>query len=181
MSAWDAVQAAIGVLRQELPNATIADSKIGIARPSATGDVPAIAVSADETVESLGGVGRVVSATKVSDDLWSSDTISRSTGALGLEVWAGDETRLGQVVDALFGALADEAAVRSAGFLRLAGRSIGPGERLPLPGGGDALRLAVSCAYVHETTTAEDTGPGGIIRTVHVDIEDEFDEAMDLP
>ena len=181
MSAWDAVQAAMAVLRQELPNATIPDSNIGIARPSAAADLPAIAVSADETVESLGGVGRVVSATKVSDDLWSSDTASRSTGTLGLEIWAGDETRLGQVAEALFGAIAAEASVRTVGFLRLAARSIGPGERLTLASGGDAFRLAVGCAYVHETVAAEDTGPGGIIRTVHVDIEDQFDEAIDLP
>ena len=64
--------------------------------------------------------------------------------------------------------------------MRLRVRSLGPIDVAPLGFGGNAtaLRLPVGVAFVHETPVTEDIGPGGLIKTVRVEMSP---EVMDIP
>src|SRR5204862_4617538 len=100
----------------------------------------------------------------------------------GVELWAADANALGSLAAATLDLLAGPgapAALGARGFLSLAVRSIGPEEGAPA-GNATALRLPLTFAFTFEAVVEEDVGPDGIIRRVHVDMKDTFDEAMDL-
>jgi hypothetical protein len=182
-AAWQAIQELIQIL-QGIPAGTIASNHIGATRPGATADLPAVVVAVTEVQESLAGIGGLVGTRKLSDTQWSSTSGSWASGRFSLEVWAKDEAKATAVADALFGALSgpvDTLAI--AGFIRLATTSVGPIQQAVVGATGSttALMLPIGCSFVFEAVAPEEIGPDGIIKQVHVEMTDTFDEVMDLP
>jgi hypothetical protein len=176
MTAWQAVQSLIALLDDVVPAGHVSGR-----RPAATGDLPALAVSAAGVTDIGSGLGGLVETRRLSDTAWASVTATRCTGVLTAELWAAGD--VGPLADAVVAALADAAAVGAAGFLMLSVESVGAIDEAALGFAGDdtALRLPLGLAFVHETPVSEDTGPGGIVKTIHVDLQDDFHEVMDLP
>jgi len=173
MTAWQAVQSLIQLLGPAAPH-------VSGRRPAAVGDLPAVVASVTEANDVASGLGGLVETRKLSDTAWSSVTASRCSGVFAIELWADAENALGALAESVIDALGPDA--HTAGFLRLSVQSVGPIEQSPLglAGTATALRLPLGVAFVHETPTAEDTGPGGIVKTVHVDLSDDFHEVMEI-
>ena len=182
MSAWQAIQSLVGVLRR-IPAGVVPPDHIGPSRPRAPAGLPAIAVAAHEVRESVSGVGGVVSSRRISETLWSSASGRTTTGRFELEGWAANEAAMTRLADAVFAVLGGPPeTMAAAGFVRLTTTSVGPVDGARMAGAGPVvLRLPIGCSFVFEAVVPEETGPGGIIRQVQVAIEDGFDEVMDLP
>jgi len=185
LSAWQAIQSLIALLNA-IPSNVVPHDHIGIRRPSAPADLPRIVVAASGIQEVLAGIGGLVGSRPVSATVWSSDSATAASGTFAVEMWAADEAPLEQIADAVFRALADPAATSSAGFSLLSTSSVGPMDLAPLGSGGSspsptALRLPLECSFSFESVVTQQTGPGGIIGHIHVELEDEINEVMDLP
>ena len=170
MTAWQAAQSLIALLEGTAPH-------VSARRPAAAGDLPGVAVSVTEATDVGSGLGSLVETRKLSDTAWSSITASRCTGVFGVELWAADADAVNALADAVI-----EKLVAGEAFLRLNVQSLGPIDVAPLgfAGASTALRLPLGVAFVHETPLTEDTGPGGIVKTVHVEMSDDFLEVMDI-
>ncbi len=170
MTAWQAVQSLISLLEGTAPH-------VSARRPSAAGDLPGVTVAVSEASDSGSGLGSLVETRKLSDTAWSSVTASRCTGVFALELWAADTNAVNSLADAVMNKLIPDDA-----FLRLNVQSVGPIDVAPLGFGGTAtaLKLPIGVAFVHETPLSEDIGPGGIVKTVHVELSDDFHEVMDI-
>jgi hypothetical protein len=183
VSAWQAVQSLIELLGA-IPPGVVPASHVSARRPAAPADLSAVVVSAAEVTELPAGVGGTVATRRLSATAWSSVTATRSEGQLAIELWAADAAGMTALANAAFAALRPSASkLAEAGFLRLAVRSAGPiDEALLGVGGSDtALRLPIGCSFAYEAATPEETGPGGLIKTIHVDVRDDFHEVMELP
>jgi hypothetical protein len=177
------MQSFIGIL-ETMPTTVVPADHIGARRPSATADLPSVVVAATEVRDTLAGIGGVVATTRLSQTAWTSTSATRSSGLFALELWAGDDAAIGQLAEEAFQALeGPPESLSAAGFLRLAVTSVGPIEQaaLGVTGSDTALRLPIGCSFAFEAVTPEDIGPDGIIKHVHVEMKDEFDEVMDLP
>src|SRR4051812_19854612 len=163
MTAWQAAQSLISLLAGTAPH-------VSARRPSAAGDLPGVAVSVTQASDLGSGLGSLVESRKLSDTAWASITASRCTGVFGVELWAAD----GNAVNALADAVMDKLVAGDA-FLRLNVQSLGPIDLAPLGFAGDdtALKLPLAVAFVHEQPVTEDVGPGGIVKTVHVEMSDD--------
>ena len=184
MPAWEALQSLITMLKT-LPAGVVPGDHIGLRRPSVAADLPRIAVSVAAVQDLLAGIGGVVGSRQVSNTAWVSDTGLRTTGSFAIELWAADETTLGNLATAVFGVLEDVSVAATAGFDTLSVSSAGPIDLAPLSGahppGAAALRLPAGCGFSFEAVTPVQTGPDGIIKQVHVDVTGDVNEAMDLP
>src|SRR3954447_11249199 len=169
MTAWQAVQSLISLLEVTAPA-----GHVSARRPAAATDLPGVAVAVSEASDSGSGLGSLVETRKLSDTVWSSITASRCTGVFAFELWAADANAVNALADAVMDKL-----VASGAFLRLSVQSLGPIDLAPL-GAGTALKLPLGVAFVHETPLSEGTGPGGIVKTVHVELSDDFHEVMDI-
>jgi hypothetical protein len=158
MTVWQAAQSLISLL------------DASARRPSAASDLPRVVVAVSEASDLGAGLGGLVGTRRISDTAWSSITASRSAGVFALELWAADEAALNTLADTVMDRL-----VPGEAFLRLSVQSLGPIDAVP-PG----LRLPLGVAFVHETPVSEDTGPDGIVKTVHVELSDDFHEVMDI-
>jgi hypothetical protein len=165
MTVWQAAQSLISLLDGSAR------------RPSAASDLPSVVVAVSEASDLGAGLGGLVGTRRVSDTAWSSITASRSAGVFALELWAADEPALNALADAVMDRL-----VPGEAFLRLSVQSLGPIDVAPLgfAGAATALKLPLGVAFVHETPATEDTGPDGIVKTVHVELSDDFHEVMDI-
>lgn len=180
MSAWLAIQKLQSLLA-EIPVDVLPAGHCTTTRPAATSELPAIAVSADDVAETSAGLGGHVGTRRLPGPAWASSTATRSTGTLGVELWAVGATAMGALAEATFSALrATPTALAEAGFERLTVRSVGPGEQLAL-GDADALRMAIGCAFSHEAVPPAAAETEGLIRTVHVELTDELHEVMEIP
>jgi len=186
--AWEALQSLVTLLKT-LPTGVVAQDHIGLRRPSAVADLPRVVASVGEVQDFPAGIGGLVGSHKVSNTSWSSDTGSRTSGTFTIELWAGDATTLVNLATAVTGKLEDAVATTGAGFGKLAAASVGPINLTTLdglqPGGATGLRLPIAAAFSFEAVTPTQTGPGGIIQKVHVDVHEldtsDVNEAMDLP
>jgi hypothetical protein len=172
MTAWQAAQSLIALLEDTAPA-----GHVSARRPSAAGDLPAVAVAVSEANDIAAGLGGLVQTRKLSETAWASVTATRTEGVFALELWAADAGAVNALAAAVMDALGPDEA-----FMRLSVRSFGPIDVAPLGFGGNAtaLKLPLGVAFVHETPLTEDIGPGGIVKTVHVDISDDFHEVMDI-
>jgi hypothetical protein len=172
MTAWQAAQSLIAVLADTAPA-----GHVSARRPSATGDLPAVTVAVSEAADIGAGLGGLVQTRKLSETAWASVTATRTEGVFALELWAADLAAVNALADAVMDALAPGEA-----FIRLSVRSFGPIDVAPLGFAGTttALKLPLGVAFVHETPQTEEIGPGGIVKTVHVDLRDDFHEVMDI-
>lgn len=171
MTAWQAAQSLIALLEDTAPA-----GHVSARRPSTAGDLPGVAVAVSEAQDIGAGLGGLVQTRKLSETAWSSVTASRTEGVFALELWAADSAAVHTLADAVVDAL----GAAGEGFLRLSVSSLGPIDVAPLGFGGNAtaLKLPLGVAFVHETPLTEDIGPGGIVKTVHVELTH---EVMDIP
>ena len=178
MTAWQAAQSLIQLLQTAAP----ADH-VSARRPAAAADLPGVVVSVTQATDIAAGLGGLVETRKLSDTAFSSVTASRCSGVFAVELWAAGEDAVSTLADVVIGALGPDADTLAAGFLRLSVQSVGPIEQAPLgfAGTATALRLPLGVAFVHETPTAKESGPGGIVKTVHVELSDDFHEVMEIP
>ena len=180
MAALQALAAFTTVLRG-LPAATIAPSHIGLVRPAAAADLPAIVLSLADAHEATIGLGNLVQLAEVEAARWASTTGRRVKGQLCAELWAADAAAVTGLNTAVLGHLATQAsALRSAGFAALSLKTLGPAQPLRT-GALDALMLPLAYAAVCEDLATPPTSGDGVIRTVHVDLVGEFAESMDIP
>ncbi len=177
MSAWQAIQQ-LQALLGEIPTAVLPAGRATTARPSATAQLPAAVVSAEDVDEISAGLGALVGPGR--PPATGPSTAMRCSGILTVELWTATATAMDDLAEATFTALrSTPAGLAETGFTRLTVRSIGPSEPAPL-GPGAALRMAIRCAFAHESvTTPVDTE--GLIQTIHVELIDELHEVMDLP
>lgn len=188
MPAWEALQSLITLLKT-LPPALVARDHIGLRRPSAPADLPRVVVSVGDVEDLRAGIGGIVGSHRVTSTSWASDTGILSSGTFTIELWAADETTLVNLATGVTRVLEDSAAAAGAGFGKLTAESAGPINLTTLdgqqPGTDTALRLPVGCAFSFEAVTPSQTGPGGIIKQVQVDVHEldtsGVDEAMNIP
>jgi hypothetical protein len=123
VAAWEALQALVALLKSS-PLNIVAPDHIGLRRPSSAGDLPRIAVSANEVQHFLAGIGGVVGSRRVSNTAWATETGSGTSGFLTIELWADDEAILTNLASAVFERLEDPVITGGAGFGRVAARSV---------------------------------------------------------
>jgi len=180
MSAWQAIQK-LQLLLGEIPSDTLPVGHCSTARPSATSDLPAVVVSAEDVDEISAGLGGLVATRRLPGPGWESSTATRCSGVLAVELWTATAAAMVELADATFQALrSTPAGLAQTGFTSLTVRSIGPSEQAPL-GETGALRMAVRCSFSHETVTTGAADTEGLIRTVHVELIDELHEGMEIP
>lgn len=179
MASLQAVAAFIEVLR-ELPAATIAPERIGLGRPGAAGELPAIVVSMADAYESTIGLGNVVQLAEVEPANWVATTGRRVRGQLRVELWAADAAAIAQLTSAVLEhAQLQASALRAAGFAGLSLTVLGPAQ--PMRSGSvDAQMMPLAYAAVFEHLVTPPPGGEGVIRTVHVDLTGETAERMDI-
>jgi len=179
MAALQALAAFAAVLRG-LPVATIAPGHIGLARPGAAGDLPAIVLALSDAHESTIGLGNLVQVSEVEPMRWASASGQRVKGQLGVELWAVDAAAVAALNDAVHEHLATQAAaLRSAGYIGLSLKTLGPAQP-QRSGNVDALMLPLAYAAVFEHHVSPAPGGEGVIRTVHVDLVGGLAESMDI-
>jgi hypothetical protein len=179
MAALQAVSKIVESL-QAMPPGTLTIGAIGLRRPGAGGELPMIAVALTRAREAAVGLGGFVSLGRVGPDEWATTTGSGVAAELRIELWAGTAGDMATLISAVLAHLDEQAAaLRSAGFLRLALSDLGPAH--PATAGTDAallMPLAFEIRYEH-LTNPPPSGEG-IIRNVHVDLTGEVDETMDI-
>lgn len=180
LSGWGAIGGLIELLRR-MPPEVVPASHVGLVRPSASGDLPAVVVSAEDIQEHGGGIGGLAGSRSASPGVWTPALAHRCAGVFRLELWAADEARIRALADAVFGVMSGPHRAE-AGFLRLATRSIDAIDSVPIGPAGvaSAMLMPITAAFVFEEVVAEETGPGGVIKRIQVGIHDTFDEAMDV-
>lgn len=182
MAAWSALLEVVQILKL-IPAGVVAASHIGLARPSKAADLPAIVAVVNEIKESTIGIGGLASNERIDADHWRDVSGSRATGTMLLEIWAATPEKVIEVADAVFQRMKDAATdLREKGFIRFDHREVRPIEesRLGLDEAGRAFKMAVGFAIIYEEIKTDTVGPGGIIKRVHVEINDSFQEEMDI-
>jgi hypothetical protein len=185
--AWEALQSLITLLKT-LPAALVAQDHVGLRRPSGPADLPRVVVSASDVEDLQAGLGGIVSSHQVSSTSWASDTGILSSGTFMIELWATDETTLVNLATGVVGVLENSAAAAGAGFGKLTIQSAGPINLTTLdgqpPGSDTGLRLPVGGIFSFEAVSTVQTGPGGIIKQVDVDVQEldtsGVDETMNI-
>lgn len=178
MIVWKAVQDFIQVLKL-IPESVIPPDRIGVKRPSRIQDLPAVVVAIGEVEESPIGIGGLVKTHRVSENQWIEARGKKASGILLIEIWASSEEVMNEVASAVFQTIeASEKLIRGMGFIRFSNREVRPME--DVLGMIRAVRMVIGYSIVYEEIKADTVGPGGIIKQVHVEIGDEFNEEMDL-
>jgi hypothetical protein len=164
-----------------LPATTIAHSHIGNRRPSVPADLPAIVVFARRVTEAAPGIGGLVGSRALSPTQWSTGTAMRSTGIAEMELWTVDHESMDDLAALVFPLAGDRLALEKAGFLQLSIRSVGPVEQVEVGEQANAaVRMGVTCRFEYEEVSAEEVGPGGIIRQLAVRLDGEVDESFEV-
>jgi hypothetical protein len=182
VAAWKSVQEFVKVLKL-IPPGVVPTDHIGLERPSKETDLPAVVAWVSQLKEANVGVGGLPSSRKVDADHWEDVRVSRATGALAVEIWAATSGKVIEIADALFQRLETSAVdLRDKGFIRFDHREVNPIEETKL--GVDetkkALRMSLAFSIVFEDVRTETIGPDGIIRKVHVEINNQFQEKLDI-
>jgi hypothetical protein len=186
--AWDALQSLINLLKT-LPPALIARNHVSLRRPSRGADLPWVVASVAGVADLSTGIGGIVGSHQVSSASWASDTGIVSSGTFLIELWALDEPTLMNIATGVVGVLENSAAAAGAGFGTLTIQSVGPINLTTLdgqpPGSDTGLRLPVGGTFTFEAVSTVQTGPGGIIKQVQVDVKEldtsGVDETMNIP
>ena len=164
-----------------LPATSIADAHIGNRRPSVPGDLPAIVVFARKVTEAAPGIGGLVGSRALSPAQWSTGTAMRSTGVAEMELWTADHESMDDLAALVFPLAGDRLALAKAGFLQLSIRSVGPAEQVEVGDQGNAaVRMGVTSRFEYEEVSAEEVGPGGIIRQLAVRLNGEVNENFEV-
>ncbi len=180
MVAWHAVLSLIEVLKA-IPESVIPAGHIGVRRPQSGADLPAVVVFLRDATESPIGIGGCVGVGQVEPGQWVETTGSKVVGTLCVEVWTTLAQGVTPAVDAVFAALAaGQVALRGAGFLKFGSRALKPAEAATIADEA-ALMMGLQYAVTYEEVKAATAGPGGIIQQVHVQVDGEFNEEMDIP
>lgn len=175
MPAWDALQSLLTLLKT-LPPALVAQNHVSLRRPSGGADLPRVVASVADVEDLRTGIGGIVGSHQVSSTSWAADTGIVSSGTLLIELWALDETTLVNIATGVVRVLENSAAAAEAGFGALTIQSAGPINLTTLdgqpPGSQTALRLPIGGAFSFEAISTTQTGPGGIIKQVQVDVQE---------
>ena len=182
MIAWRALSAFVDLLKAVPPD-IVASDHVGLRRPGEDQDLPCIAASVAGVEETLVGIGGLAGSRRLDEGEWEETTGKAASGVLSVEIWADAEDKVTQVADALTQVLEEAGNLVDNGFVGLRARSIGPMARAGLGTEGSltALRLPLEWSFIYEDVRTERSGPGGIIRQIHVQIDEEFQESMELP
>ncbi|MGH2703200.1 MAG: hypothetical protein ACRDJ2_15670 [Actinomycetota bacterium] len=188
MTAFHAVDDLVEQLKT-IPASVVPHARIGSIVPHRTQDLPAIAVVLQDAQESSLGFGGLVGLSQTAEEEWTEATGSLTKGTLRVELFAESAADATSVGSAVATAL-DPVQARSRGFVGFSVNSIGPIQEIGLGHNGSqsAFSRAIDISIVHERISSATTGPGGLIRTVHVDMheepqperDDEFHEEMDV-
>lgn len=181
MGAWRTVGDAIELLKA-IPSAVIPTSHIGTASPSTSQGLPAIAVALKDAHESPSSLGGLVGTNAVSEDEWLEQRVIRTAGVMQLLMYAAGADDLDELTQATATVLEDYVELRKRGFLGFSILSIGPGEEKDIGRSqqAGAFSRTIECSIVHEEIPDDDSGPGGLIRSVHVEMNERFHEVMDV-
>lgn len=178
MAASIAIQSFITIL-STLPAAVIQPSQIGQLTPSATGDLPRIAVSFAKVKEGGIGIGGTVGLA-FDGSQWITSTGTSASGVLQVEIWTAAIAQMNQIADAVLALLADSAtALFNGGFVRFETQTLRSVETVLLIGSNNpALHRVLEFSVVHEDVATLATGPGGTIQEVDVTINSQFNEKL---
>lgn len=164
-----------------IPESVIPANHIGMRIPSRRQDLPAIVIAIGEVKESPIGIGEMVGMQRVSDNQWIEVTGSKTSGLLSIEIWAASEEEMNEVTGTVFQIVeASEGKLRGMGFIKFGNSELKPVENVTVARQG-AVRRVIRYSIIYEEIKVSTVGPGGIIRQVHVEIDDQFQEKMDLP
>lgn len=179
MASLQAIAAFIDMLTG-LPTSVLPAGRVGLARPAAAADLPAVVVSLSDARESVVGLGRLVELAEVAPRTWATTSGTRVRGKLNVELWAAGAAAATTLADAVLGRTAAQAlALRGAGFIDLSLTSLGPA--MPArAGSADAQMLPLVFAAVFEHLVTPPPGGEGVISTVHVDLVGEIGDSMDI-
>ena len=179
MAGWKALLEFIETLKG-IPETVVPSDHIGMKIPAGSSELPALVVSLGEMEESPIGIGGMVGMHRTPDEAWAESRGKKVSGILFAEIWAGDENKVLEVAHALFQNLESQAEIlRGKGFIRFVHREVKPIETVKV-GEETAKRMVTGYSMVFEEVETETTGPGGIIRRIHVDIDHELGEEMDI-
>lgn len=191
-----AVATGLAEVLSRAPEPVLPVGSIGPRRPSAGGEMPAIAVSLTvDRVQSL-GLGRLVRSW---DQLPDGDSIREETrgdryeGVVALEVWAGSFAQARGLSQSIESRLARERGLlREKGFAALRPAGLDAAENVSHQAGVNAAfpawRQRVAYRFVFETREGGDITSGGIIERVDVGMSERRDadvleplETFDVP
>jgi hypothetical protein len=180
--AWEALQSLITLLKT-LPPAIIATDHVSLRRPSTGTDLPSVVAWVADVGDQYTGIGGIVGSRQVSSTSLASDTGVLSSGTFMIELWALDETTLVNLATGVVGVLENSAAAAGAGFGKLTIQSAGPINLTTIdgqpPGSETRLRLPVGGTFSFEAVSTVQTGPDGILKQVHVDVQELGTSAVD--
>lgn len=181
MGAWQAVRDVVELMKL-LPQGAVPSDHVGTATPSKPQDLPAMAVALRDVRESPSSVGGLAGTQAVSADQWSERTVVRTRAVLELTMFAGNPADLDELTDATAALLGARVDLRKRGFLDFSILSISAGAERDIGRNAQAGAFArtIECSIVHEEVPEVTTGPGGLIRTVHVELSEQFNEVMDV-
>jgi len=144
-------------------------------------------VAAKGLREQLVGIGGIVGTDRISNTAWRSRTATSTAGEFQVELWATDEPAVNNVLDAVFSVVGDSVTVAASGFSMLSTVSVGPIDLTPLgvvtagaPPAATALREVIEFAFSFESVVPQETGPDGLIKRVHVELDAGIGEVMDI-
>jgi hypothetical protein len=179
LAGWKALLEFIETLKG-IPETVVPSDHIGMKIPAGSSELPALVASLGEMEESPIGIGGMAGTRRTPDESWSESRGKKGTGILFAEIWAGDENKVMEVAHALFQILETQAEIlRGKGFIRFGHRDVKPMETVNI-GGQAAKRMVTSYSVIFEEVQTETTGPGGIIRRIHVDLDHALGEEMDI-
>jgi hypothetical protein len=179
VSALQAVLKFVQMLRG-LPSSTIASERIFMRRPANASELPMIAVSMMAARESPVGIGHHVDLSIIAPDQWATTTGTRAQGELHAELWAASATEALTLASAALARIDDQRlAMRTGGFLDLSLKTLGPAQPM-LAGTDAALMMPLVFETTFENLVTPPPGGEGIIKTVHVDLDGELDETMEI-
>ncbi|MBI4873170.1 MAG: hypothetical protein HY822_00910 [Acidobacteria bacterium] len=168
-------------LLRSAPGVPVAGSRVGRKRPETGGDVPCVVLGLGEMEQSPAGIGRWIAARPQREDLWVETRGTRWSGLLAVEAWAAAGEAAAALADAVSRAVEEspELAARK-GFLLLEEREAMSVDSVKLSDQTFASRAGLVYRMIHEQSTSQETGPGGIVELIHVDLDSEFGEHFDI-
>ncbi len=168
----------------EIPASVIQGGHINSSEPRTTNDLPHITVTSSGINEAQIGIGGILLLQKTGEEQFRETTGYKVTTTFRLDIWADSASEVEGITQAVTQFLFDKRGdMRGQGFVRLSLDSIGEIVQTSvrrLVGNANAYRRSLEYRARYEQIISEAPEPGGIIKKINVEIDEQFKESMEI-
>lgn len=175
-----AIKRIVKTLQKIHPN-VIPSGHIGVKRPASEDDLPAVVISVKNIKESSSGIGNFIGIQKGDVDRISEIKGSKFSGIFQVKIWDLSDARIDEITTAVIKIInTKKIALEKGGFTYLSLYSLGEicSTKISTDPSKEAMVRLIEYQGIFELINRKNFGPEGVIKEVHVHIDDIFDENM---